>query len=150
MLKVGSKAPNFSLPNNKNEIISLSDYLGKKVVLYFYPKDNTSGCTKQALGFKENYDEFISKGYIIIGISKDSPKSHQNFIDKYDLPFILLSDIELNVLKEYEVWGEKKLYGKPYMGVLRITYVLDENGIITKVYEKVKPDNNANEILCEI
>ncbi len=91
MLKVGSKAPNFSLPNSKNEIISLSDYLGKKVVLYFYPKDNTSGCTKQALGFKENYDEFISKGYIIIGISKDSPKSHQNFIDKYDLPFILLS-----------------------------------------------------------
>lgn len=150
MLKVGSKAPNFSLPNSKNEIISLSDYLGKKVVLYFYPKDNTSGCTKQALGFKENYDEFISKGYIIIGISKDSPKSHQNFINKYDLPFILLSDIELNVLKEYEVWGEKKLYGKPYMGVLRTTYVLDENGIITKVYEKVKPDNNANEILCEI
>ena len=150
MLKVGSKAPNFSLPNSKNEIISLSDYLGKKVVLYFYPKDNTSGCTKQALGFKENYDEFISKGYIIIGISKDSPKSHQNFIDKYDLPFILLSDTELNVLKEYEVWGEKKLYGKPYMGVLRTTYVLDENGIITKVYEKVKPDNNANEILCEI
>lgn len=150
MLKVGSKAPNFSLPNNKNEIISLSDYLGKKVVLYFYPKDNTSGCTKQALGFKENYDEFKSKGYIIIGISKDSPKSHQNFIDKYDLPFILLSDTELNVLKEYEVWGEKKLYGKPYMGVLRTTYVLDENGIITKVYEKVKPDNNANEILCEI
>lgn len=150
MLKVGSKAPNFSLPNSKNEIISLSDYLGKKVVLYFYPKDNTSGCTKQALGFKENYDDFISKGYIIIGISKDSPKSHQNFIDKYDLPFILLSDTELNVLKEYEVWGEKKLYGKPYMGVLRTTYVLDENGIITKVYEKVKPDNNANEILCEI
>ena len=150
MLKVGSKAPNFSLPNSKNEIISLSDYLGKKVVLYFYPKDNTSGCTKQAIGFKENYDEFISKGYIIIGISKDSPKSHQNFIDKYDLPFILLSDTELNVLKEYEVWGEKKLYGKPYMGVLRTTYILDENGIITKVYEKVKPDNNANEILCEI
>ena len=150
MLKVGSKAPNFSLPNSKNEIISLSDYLGKKVVLYFYSKDNTSGCSKQALGFKENYDEFISKGYIIIGISKDSPKSHQNFIDKYDLPFILLSDTELNVLKEYEVWGEKKLYGKPYMGVLRTTYILDENGIITKVYEKVKPDNNANEILCEI
>lgn len=150
MLEVGSKAPNFSLPNHKNEIISLSDFLGKKVVLYFYPKDNTSGCTKQALGFKENYENFISKGYVVIGISKDSTLSHQKFIDKYELPFILLSNTELNVLKEYEVWGEKKLYGKPYMGVLRTTYVLDENGIIVKVYEKVKPDNNAKEILCDL
>ena len=128
----------------------MSDFYGKKVVLYFYPKDNTSGCTKQALGFKENYEQYISKGYIVIGISKDSISSHQKFINKYELPFILLSDTELNVLKQYEVWGEKKLYGKPYMGINRTTYVIDENGIIIKVYEKVKPEINASEILCEI
>ena len=150
MLKVGTQAPNFSLPNHKGENISLSDFYGKKVVLYFYPKDNTSGCTKQALGFKENYEQYISKGYIVIGISKDSISSHQKFINKYELPFILLSDTELNVLKQYEVWGEKKLYGKPYMGINRTTYVIDENGIIIKVYEKVKPEINASEILCEI
>lgn len=150
MLKVGTKAPNFSLPNKDGKLINLSDFLGQKVVLYFYPKDNTSGCTKQALAFKENYDEFLSKGVIVIGISKDSISSHQKFIDKYDLPFILLSDVELNTIKEYEVWQEKKLYGKPYMGIVRTTYVIDEFGNIEKVYEKVKPDTNASEILCEI
>ena len=150
MLKVGTKAPNFTLPNNLDESISLSDFLGKKVVLYFYPKDNTTGCTKQALAFKENYDKFISKGYIVIGISKDSSKSHQKFIDKYELPFILLSDTDTKVLQLYEVWQEKKLYGKNYMGVVRTTYVIDENGIIVKVYESVKPEKNAQEILCEL
>ena len=150
MLKVGTKAPNFSLPSAQGDNVSLYDFIGKKVVLYFYPKDNTSGCTKQALGFKENYDQYISKGYVVIGISKDSVSSHQKFIDKYGLPFILLSDTELDVLKLYEVWGEKKMYGKPYMGVNRTTYVIDEEGIITKVYEKVKPEINAGEILCEI
>ena len=150
MLEKGIKAPNFTLPNQNNELVSLSDFLGKKIVLYFYPKDNTSGCTTQALGFKENYDQYISKGYVVIGISKDSISSHQKFIDKYGLPFILLSDTELDVLKLFEVWGEKKMYGKPYMGVNRTTYVIDEEGIITKVYEKVKPEINAGEILCEI
>lgn len=150
MLKVGTKAPNFTLLNNLDESISLSDFLGKKVVLYFYPKDNTPGCTKQALAFKENYDKFISKGYIVIGISKDSSKSHQKFIDKYELPFILLSDTDTKVLQLYEVWQEKKLYGKNYMGVVRTTYVIDENGIIVKVYESVKPEKNAQEILCEL
>ena len=150
MLKVGTKAPNFSLPNKDGKLINLSDFLGQKVVLYFYPKDNTSGCTKQALAFKENYDEFLSKGIVVIGISKDTIASHQKFIAKYNLPFILLSDVELNTLKDYEVWQEKKLYGKPYMGIVRTTYVIDEFGIIEKVYEKVKPETNASEILCEL
>lgn len=150
MLKVGTKAPNFSLPNYLNENISLSDFLGKKVVIYFYSKDNTSGCTKQALAFKENYDEYLSKGITVIGISKDSIKSHQKFVEKYELPFILLSDESTEVLNMYEVWQEKKLYGKTYMGVVRTTYVIDENGIIIKVYKSVKPDKNASEILCEL
>ncbi len=150
MLQVGLQAPDFILPNHKGEMIALHSFRGQKVILYFYPKDNTSGCTKQALGFKENYDEYIAKGYVIIGISKDSVQSHQKFVDKYELPFILLSDSELKVLNDYEVWGEKKMYGKAYMGVLRTTYVLDENGIIVRVYEKVKPESNAEEILCAI
>ena len=150
MLKVGTIAPKFSLKDSFGNIINLDDFLGKKVVLYFYPKDNTSGCTKQALGFKENYEKFLSKGITVIGISKDSIKSHQKFVEKYDLPFILLSNEELDVLKEYEVWGEKKLYGKAYMGVLRTTYVVNEQGVIEKVYEKVKPESNAEEVLCEL
>lgn len=150
MLKVGTIAPKFSLKDSFGNIINLDDFLGKKVVLYFYPKDNTSGCTKQALGFKENYEKFLSKGITVIGISKDSIKSHQKFVEKYDLPFILLSNEELDVLKEYEVWGEKKLYGKAYMGVLRTTYVINEQGVIEKVYEKVKPETNAEEVLCEL
>ena len=150
MLEVGMKAPDFTLSDKDGMSVSLSVFLGKKVVLYFYPKDNTSGCTTQALEFKEHYNEFLSKGMVVIGISKDSPKSHQKFIDKYDLPFILLSDESLEVLKAYEVWQEKKMYGKPYMGVVRTTYIIDEKGIIEKVYEKVKPIENAKDILCEI
>ena len=150
MLKIGTKAPNFTLPNQLGENIKLSDFNGKKIVLYFYPKDDTSGCTKQALGFKENYEKYLSKGITVIGISKDSVKSHQKFIDKYQLPFILLSDESLDILKLYEVWAEKKMYGKSYMGILRTTYVIDENGIIIKVYEKVKPEKNAEEIICEL
>ena len=147
MLKVGDVAPKFSLPDSYGNIVNLNDFLGKKVVLYFYPKDNTSGCTKQALAFKEN---FLSKGITVIGISKDSVKSHLKFVEKYELPFILLSNEELDVLKEYEVWGEKKLYGKAYMGILRTTYVINEEGLIEKVYEKVKPESNAEEVLCEL
>ena len=150
MLKIGMTAPNFSLPDKDGKIINLTDFLGKKVVLYFYPKDNTSGCTKQALAFKENYEEFLSRGITVIGISKDSMKSHQSFISKYDLPFILLSDTSLEVLQKYGVWQEKKMYGKPYMGVVRTTFVINEEGNIEKIYEKVKPEENAKEVLCEI
>ena len=150
MLKIGMTAPNFSLPDKDGKIINLTDFLGKKVVLYFYPKDNTSGCTKQALAFKENYEEFLSRGITVIGISKDSMKSHQSFISKYDLPFILLSDTSLEVLQKYGVWQEKKMYGKPYMGVVRTTFVINEEGNIEKIYEKVKPEENVKEVLCEI
>ena len=149
MLEKGIKAPNFKLPNQNNELVSLSDFLGKKIVLYFYPKDNTSGCTKQALGFKELYNEFINKGYIIIGISKDSVSSHKKFVDNYELPFILLSDTSLDILKAYDVWHEKKLYGKSYMGIVRTTYIINEQGYIEKVYDKVKPETNAKEMLCK-
>lgn len=147
MLEKGIKAPNFTLPNQNNELVSLSDFLGKKIVLYFYPKDNTSGCTKQALGFKELYNEYINNGYIIIGISKDSVSSHKKFVDNYELPFILLSDTSLDILKTYDVWHEKKLYGKSYMGIVRTTYIINEQGYIEKVYDKVKPETNAKEIL---
>lgn len=147
MLEKGIKAPNFTLPNQNNELVSLSDFLGKKIVLYFYPKDNTSGCTKQALGFKELYNEYINNRYIIIGISKDSVSSHKKFVDNYELPFILLSDTSLDILKTYDVWHEKKLYGKSYMGIVRTTYIINEQGYIEKVYDKVKPETNAKEIL---
>ena len=150
MLKIGELAPNFTLPNQFGQNVTLSDFLGKKVVLYFYPKDNTSGCTKQALGFKELFNEYNNKNCVILGISKDSVKSHQKFIEKYQLPFILLADPELEVLNLYQVWGEKKMYGKPYMGTLRTTYVIDEKGFIEAVYEKVKPEENADEILCKL
>ena len=150
MLKVGIKAPDFSLKDMNGKIYSLSDFLGQKVVLYFYPKDSTSGCTKQALGFKENYEKFLSKGIVVIGISKDSEKSHKNFIEKYELPFLLLSDPELIAIKGYDVWHEKKLYGKPYMGVVRTTYVIDENGIIVDANGKVKAESNANDLVCEL
>lgn len=150
MLKIGELAPNFSLPNQNGEMVSLNDFLGKNVVLYFYPKDSTSGCTKQALGFKDLYQEYMNKNTVIIGISKDSVKSHQRFIEKNQLPFILLSDENLDVLKLYQVWGEKKMYGKPYMGTLRTTYLINEQGIIVDVYEKVKPEENANEIICKL
>lgn len=150
MLKIGELAPNFSLPNQHGEMVSLNDFLGKNVVLYFYPKDSTSGCTKQALGFKDLYQEYMNKNTVIIGISKDSVKSHQRFIEKNQLPFILLSDENLDVLKLYQVWGEKKMYGKPYMGTLRTTYLINEKGIIVDVYEKVKPEENANEIICKL
>ena len=150
MLKEGMKAPDFCLLDSYGNTVRLSDFLGKKVVLYFYPKDNTSGCTKQALGFKENFEKYLSKGIVVVGISKDSIKSHLKFVEKYELPFILLSDEKTDVLKEYDVWAKKKLYGKEYMGVLRTTYVINEEGLIEKVYENVKPEKNAEEVLCEL
>jgi len=147
MLKVGTKAPAFSLNDKNGNLISLSDFLGKKVILYFYPRDNTPGCTRQACAFAKNNAAFGDKNTVVIGVSKDSVASHLKFAEKYELPFVLLSDPELEVIKAYEAWGEKKNYGKVSMGVLRSTYLIDENGIIEKVIPKAKPDTNADEIL---
>ncbi len=148
MLEEGTKAPEFTLSDRDGNQVSLKNFAGKKVVIYFYPKDNTPGCTRQALAFAEAYREFEAMGVPVIGISKDSIKSHQNFVAKYELPFLLLSDPELSAIQAYDVWKEKKLYGKVSMGVVRSAYVVDENGIIEKAMEKVKPDTNAAEILA--
>ena len=148
MLEVGMKAPEFALPDKNGNMISLSDFLGKKVVLYFYPKDNTPGCTKQACAFAVKNNEIESKNAVIIGVSKDSSNSHMNFATKYNLPFILLSDTDLVVIKAYGAWKEKKLYGKSFLGVIRATYLIDEQGVIQAVMPKVKPDTNADEILA--
>lgn len=147
MLKVGDKAPAFTLKDKDNNDVSLSDFAGKKVVLYFYPKDNTSGCTKQACAFASSYGLFKKKGAVVIGVSRDSVSSHTNFAAKYSLPFILLSDPELQAINAYGVWQEKKNYGKVSMGVVRTTFIIDENGVITHVMPKVKPDTNAAEVL---
>ena len=150
MLEVGTKAPEFTLPDKDGNPVSLSDFLGKKVVLYFYPKDNTPGCTKQACAFAASYEGFKAKNVAVIGVSKDSVASHQKFAAKYDLPFILLSDPELQAIQAYGVWQEKKLYGKVSMGVVRSTYLIDEQGVIARVMPKVKPDTNAAEILAAL
>ncbi|MBF7096096.1 peroxiredoxin [Alkalibacter mobilis] len=140
------KAPGFSLKDAEGQLHKLDDYLGKKVVLYFYPKDNTSGCTDEALQFKDLYDEFKDNNTVIIGISKDSEKSHRNFIDKYDLPFILLSDPELEAIKGYDVWKLKKMYGKEYYGIVRSTFVIDEQGYIAEKFLNVKVKNHGDEV----
>ena len=150
MLEVGTKAPEFTLPDKDGNSVSLSDFLGKKVVLYFYPKDNTPGCTKQACAFAAAYEGFRAKNVAVIGVSKDSVASHQKFAAKYDLPFILLSDPELQAIQAYGVWQEKKLYGKVSMGVVRSTYLIDEQGVIARVMPKVKPDTNAADILAAL
>lgn len=147
MLEVGTKAPDFTLPDKEGKMVSLSDFVGKRVVLYFYPKDNTPGCTRQACAFAGAYEEFKTLDAVVIGVSKDSVASHQKFAEKYGLPFVLLSDPELTAIQAYGVWQEKKLYGKVSMGVVRSTYVIDKNGVIEKVMPKVKPDTNAAEIL---
>ena len=147
MLEVGSKAPDFTLLDKLGTPVSLSDFLGKEVVLYFYPKDNTPGCTRQACAFAQSYSDFEDKNAVVIGISKDSVASHLKFAQKYDLPFILLSDPELQAIEAYGVWQEKKLYGKVSMGVVRSTYLIDEQGVIEKVMPKVKADTNAAEVL---
>lgn len=148
MLETKMKAPDFSLLDKDGNTVRLSDYQGKKVVLYFYPKDNTPGCTRQACAFAASDEQFKSQNVVVIGISKDSVASHQKFAQKYDLPFILLSDPELQAIQAYGVWQEKKLYGKVSMGVVRTTYIINEQGIIEKVMPKVKPDTNAAEILA--
>ena len=148
MIEIGMKAPNFSLPDKDGNPVSLADFLGRKVVLYFYPKDNTPGCTRQACAFASAYDGFRAANVAVIGISKDSIASHQKFAQKYELPFLLLSDPELKAIEPYGVWQEKKLYGKTSMGVIRTTYIIDEQGHVEKVMPKVKPDTNPAEILA--
>ena len=147
LLNIGQKAPDFTLANKDGNSVSLSDFLGKKVVLYFYPKDNTPGCTRQACAFANQYDALKARGIEVIGISRDSVESHSKFALKYTLPHILLSDPELEVIKAYGVWQEKKLYGKISFGVVRTTYVIDEEGTIIHVMPKVKPDTNAQDII---
>ena len=148
MLETGTKAPAFSLNDKDGNAVSLSDFMGKKVVLYFYPKDNTPGCTRQACAFAAAYEDFKTLDAVVIGVSKDSEASHRKFAEKYGLPFILLSDPELKAIQAYGVWQEKKNYGKVSMGVVRSTFIIDEKGLIEKVMPKVKPDTNAAEILA--
>jgi hypothetical protein len=147
MLEKGTKAPEFSLPDENGEIRNLSDYKGKKLILYFYPRDNTPGCTKQACGFANLSPQFSEKDVEIIGISKDSVASHKKFKEKYSLPFTILSDTELKTIQAYDVWKEKKLYGKTSMGIVRTTYLIDENGVIIKAMDKVKAAENPEEML---
>ena len=147
MLEIGNIAPDFSLCDKDGNIVALSSFRGKKVVLYFYPKDNTPGCTRQACAFAANFEAFRSKDIVVIGISKDSAASHQKFAEKYSLPFVLISDPELEAIKAYGVWQEKKLYGKASFGVVRTTFIIDEEGRIQVIMPKVKPDTNAEEIL---
>ncbi len=150
MVEVGTKIDNFTLKNEADQEISLADFAGKKVVVYFYPKDNTPGCTKEACSFRDNYDAILEKGAVVLGISADSVKSHGNFKSKFDLPFHLLSDPEKEVIKAFGAWGEKKMYGKSYEGILRSTFILDGEGTVIKVYPKVKPAEHAEEILKEL
>lgn len=147
MLEIGTKAPIFTLPDQNGNPVSLADFVGKKVILYFYPKDNTPGCSRQACAFAAAYEGFKAKDIVVIGISKDSVASHLKFAQKYDLPFILLSDPERQAIEAYGVWQEKKLYGKVSYGVVRTTFIIDEQGNIEKIMPKVKPDTNAGEIL---
>ena len=150
MLEVGIKAPDFELPDQNGDMHKLSEYLGKKVILYFYPKDNTPGCTKQACGFSELFPQFNEKGAIVLGVSKDSIASHKKFEEKYGLTFTLLSDTERKVIEQYDVWKEKKNYGKVSMGVVRTTYLVDENGFIIKANDKVKASDDPKNMLKEI
>ena len=149
MLSIGTAAPGFSLPDQNGVMHSLSDYSGQRVILYFYSKDMTSGCTKQACGFAELYPQFQEKGAVVIGVSKDSVASHKKFEEKFGLPFILLSDPELTVIRAYDVWKEKMNYGKPVMGVVRTTYLI-ENGIIVRAFGKVKAADNPSQMLQEL
>ena len=147
MLAIGTKAPEFTLPDQNGEMRSLSDYKGQKIILYFYPKDMTSGCTKQACAFSELYPQFREKGAVVLGVSKDSVASHKRFEEKYGLPFVLLSDTERTVIEAYDVWKEKKLYGKVGYGVVRTTYLIDEDGVIEKAFDKVKAADNPAQML---
>ena len=150
MVNVGDAAPDFTLESNDCKKVSLGDFKGKKVVLYFYPKDNTSGCTKEACSFRDHIEPIYAQNTVVLGISKDSIKSHQNFINKYELNFPLLSDPEGKICEAYGAWGEKKMYGKTYMGIIRKTFIIDEDQKIKYVFEKVKPEGHAEEVLKQI
>ena len=147
MLQKGTKAPYFEGQDENGNLVKLTDFSGKKLVLYFYPKDSTPGCTSEACSLRDNYERFLALGYNVLGVSRDSAKSHQNFIAKYNLPFHLIADTDLTILKAYEAWGEKKMYGKTTMGTLRRTFIFDENGILERVIEKVDTKNAAVQIL---
>jgi len=149
-LKIGDLAPAIKASDENGEMITLEEYRGKKVVLYFYPKDDTPGCTAEACDLRDNYAQFRDKGFEIIGVSADNEHSHRKFKDKYDLPFRLISDVDQKVLKDYGAWGEKKMYGKSYMGILRKTFVIDEQGYIEKIFEKVKTKEHSKQIFTEL
>ncbi|MAE07370.1 MAG: thioredoxin-dependent thiol peroxidase [Bacteroidetes bacterium] len=146
-LKTGDKAPDFKGIDENGTEVSLSDFKGKKIILYFYPKDNTPGCTNEACDLRDNYNMWIEKGYEIIGVSPDNTKSHINFKEKHKLPFTLISDPDKEIIKQFGVWGLKKLYGREYEGLLRTTFIIDENGIISNIFEKVKTKDHTNQIL---
>ena len=148
-LKVGDAAPAFTGEDQNGETVSLDQYRGNKLVLYFYPKDNTPGCTAEACNLRDNYEQFMEKGYEILGVSADSRISHQNFISKYELPFRLLSDVDKKILKAYNAWGEKTRYGKTYEGILRKTHIISEDGIIEKIFDKVKTKDHTTQIFAD-
>jgi peroxiredoxin Q/BCP len=146
-LKVGDKAPAFSLKNTEGKTVKLSDFKGKKVVLYFYPKDDTPGCTKEACAFRDDYAQLQKRGVVVLGVSADDQRSHQKFTEKYSLPFTLLSDPDHTMMEKYDAWVEKNMYGRKYMGVARITYVIDEEGKIAHLFPKVKPETHSQDVL---
>jgi peroxiredoxin Q/BCP len=149
-LSEGKKAPDFKAKNQHGQDVSLSEFFGKKIILFFYPKDNTPGCTAEACNLRDNYSELVEKGFEVIGVSPDNEKSHVNFISKHTLPYTLIADTNKEILKKYGAWGLKKMYGKEYEGVLRTTYIIDEEGIILKVFDKVKTNDHTNQILAEL
>ena len=148
MLSEGAPMPEFSLPDQNGRIFNSKDYIGKPLVIYFYPKDNTPGCTKEACSFRDSYGEYEKQGVAVVGISADSPASHEKFVQKFNLPFILLADTEKKVLKAFGAWGEKKLYGKVYEGIIRSTFVIGSDGTVKKVFPKVSPEGHASEVLA--
>lgn len=148
MLSEGAPMPEFSLPDQNGRIFNSKDYIGKPLVIYFYPKDNTPGCTKEACSFRDSYGEYEKRGVTVVGISADSPASHEKFVQKFNLPFILLADTEKKVLKAFGAWGEKKLYGKVYEGIIRSTFVIGSDGTVKKVFPKVSPEGHASEVLA--
>lgn len=147
MLKIGDRMPDFEVVDQDGNKVSSKDFIGKKTVVYFYPKDNTSGCTAEACSIRDNYDALIAKGYNVVGVSKDSAASHRKFIEKYELPFTLLSDTSTQMLQAFGAWGEKKMYGKTVLGTIRRTFIFDEDGILERIIEKVDTKNHADQIL---